>query len=178
MRFPFKPTSVPTGHVLYEYWGKEGCFRPTVDVLLHGPKSASRQLMLLDSASPYIVFDLEVAADIGLHGPFRRRVRAQGVGGAEVNLVFPEDGEVQLLLTDFVSEWAVWTPLVGFIEGDRPGGKRTGILGFTGFYQHFAVDYPDDLATPMIDVTLKRSFPGRHGTGRPPRDVWELLKRA
>jgi hypothetical protein len=177
MRFPYKPTILTLDHVLHEYWGEEGYFRPTVDILLHGPKSASTQLAVFDSGSPYIVFDLTVAADIGLHGPFRQRVSAQGVGGAEVNLVFPEDGEVQLLLTDFVSEWAVWTPLVGFVEANRPGGKRTGLLGFTGFFQYFAVDYPDDLPAPMIDVKLKRSFPGRHGPGRPPRDVWQLLKR-
>jgi hypothetical protein len=177
MRFPFKPTSVPPDHVLYEYWREEGYFRPTVDILVHGPKSVSSQLAVLDSGSPYIVFDLAVAADIGLPGPFRRRVSAQGVGGAEVNLVFPEDREVQLLLSDFISEWAVWTPLVGFVEGNRPGARRSGILGFTGFFQYFAVDYPDDIPIPVIDVKLKQSFPGHKGRGRPPRDVWQLLKR-
>jgi hypothetical protein len=177
MRFTFKPTPIPPDHVLYEYWGGDGYIRPTVDILVHGPKRATTHRVVVDSASPYIVFDLEVAADIGLHGPFRRRVSAQGVGGAEVNLIFSDDGEVQLLLSDFVTEWAVWTPLVGFIEGNRPGGKRTGILGFTGFFQHFAVDYPDDLPKPTIDIKLKRSFPGRHGLGRTPGNVWELLKR-
>jgi hypothetical protein len=175
MRFRHKPTYLSPDQVLYEYWGKEGFFRPTVDILLHGPKAVSTQAALLDSGSPYIVFDLEVAADIGLRGPFRRRVRARGVGGSEVSLVFPEDGEVQLLLTDFLSGWSVWTPLVGFVEGNRPPGKKTAILGVTGFFQYFAVDYPDDLPTPMIDVTIKPSFPGRHGAGRPPRDVWQLL---
>jgi hypothetical protein len=177
MQFRYKPTPVPPDHVLFDYWGSDGFFRPTIEILLHGPTGASKEVALLDSGSPYIAFDLEVAEKIGVRGPFRRRVRARGVGGAEVTVVFPEDGEVQILLTDFVNDWSVWTPLVGFIKEDCPSGKRTGILGFTGFYHYFAVDFPDDLPTPTIDVTLKRSFTGRHGPGRPPRDVWELLKR-
>jgi hypothetical protein len=126
---------------------------------------------LIDTGSPYIAFDLEVARLLGLPGPFRRRVSAKGVGGADLTLLFPEDGEVRILLSDFVTEYFVWSPLIGFVEGDRPGGKTTALLGFTGFLQHFSVDFPEGNPPSLIEVRVKTNFPGRRGPGAPPRDA-------
>ena len=36
MRFRYIPTPLTPDHVLFEYWGKNGYYRPMVDVLLHG----------------------------------------------------------------------------------------------------------------------------------------------
>jgi hypothetical protein len=172
MRFRHKAIPLAPDEVLHEYWGAEGYFRPTVDLFLHGPTGVVTERALIDTGSPYIAFDHQVAKDLGLQGRFRRRARARGVGGAEVTLSFPDDGEVQILLTDFTSGYCVWSPLIGFVEEDRPSDKRSAILGFTGFFQYFAVDFRDIRPTAMIEVTAKPSFPGRSGVGRPPGDVW------
>jgi hypothetical protein len=174
MRFRFKPTVLSPDHVLYPYWGDQAYCRPAIDILLRGPAGVVASSAIIDSGSPYILFDEMVVGELGLSPPFRRRVGAATAGGHDLPLTFPEDGQVRLLLTDFATDWCLWAPLIGFIESPGRGGRRTGILGITGFMQHFAVTFPET-QPPEIHVVPRAGFPGVRGTGRPPGDVWTRL---
>jgi hypothetical protein len=183
IRFRHKPVQLSPDHVLFPYWGVEGFFRPTVEVLLRGPDGAVRRAeVLVDSGSPYIVFDEEVARDLGLGPPFPRRATGLAAGGGEVTVGFPEDGEVTVFLSDFRGGFYAWQPLVGFLAA-RQGQERTtqapvkqtAPLGFTGFFQHFDVTFPDGPDGPAIEVTHKANLPGLHGGWPPPRDLWARL---
>lgn len=178
MRFRHKPISVEPQHVLYPYWGPDGYFRPTVDLILRGPSGTAARAALIDTGSPFVCFDLHLAQEIGLPTRFRRTSSGFGAGGDELALSFPEDGEIQILLTDFTTGYFVWSPLVALLPTKVTAGgpKRTAILGFTGFFQYFQVAFLD-APSPLIEITAKPTFPGRHGTGRPPPDVWQLLSR-
>ena len=174
---------MPPGHLLNSYWGGQGHFRPAVDVLLRGREEVvlSRRAVL-DSGSPYIAFDEQVAKDLGLRPPFARKVVGHGVGGQETLLSFPEDGEVQILLTDYVNGYCLWAPLVGFLlrESTTPEPEGTvnqrAILGMTGFFQHLDVSFRHG-SNPGIEVEVGSDFPGLSGKGKPPRGVWTLLQR-
>jgi hypothetical protein len=176
MRFLYPPTVLPDDHLLRPYWGERGYITPTVDVLLRGPSEVTWRSAVIDTGSAYTVFDEKAITELGLSPPFRRRIQAGSAGGHPLDLIFPEDGEVRLLLTDYLSGWCLWAPLVGFIDSGGREGRRTGILGFTGFLQHFAVTFPET-QPPVIEVVPKATFPGVRGTGRPPGDVWDRLPR-
>src|SRR5207248_2877830 len=104
--------------------GPQGFIRPTIDVLLRRPSGAQAFVSpVLDTGSPYIVFDEETASNLELSLPFPRRVRGQGIGGAEVDLTFPADGEVLLFLSDYATEFYAWAPLVGF-RSDPPAAGQ------------------------------------------------------
>jgi hypothetical protein len=183
LRFPHKPIKLPPDHVLYQYWGAEGHFRPAINVFLRGPSGASRvELAYLDSGSPYILFDEWVARELGLALPLPRHITGQGVGGHEVGISFPEKDEVVLFLSDYRSGYYAWRPLVGFLSpppeaGDKRPDKETRILGFTGFFQYFDVTYPTAPNGPEIDLVHKQNFPGRHGTWPLPRGFWDAFDR-
>jgi hypothetical protein len=137
---------------------------------------------VLDSGSPYIAFDEQVAKNIGLRPPFARKVVGQGVGGQETLLSFPGDGEVQILLTDYVNGYCLWAPLVGFLlrESTTPDPQAAvnerAILGMTGFFQNLDVTFRHG-SNPGIEIEVGSDFPGVAGKGKPPRDVWTLLQR-
>ncbi len=148
MRLRHKPIPLAPDHLLHDYWGGMGFHRPIVNLLLYSRSGqVVKQDALLDTGSPYILFDESVAGSLGLSPPFRRQTSGQAAGGIELLLSFPEDGEVTLLLTDFHSEHYVWQPLVGFLRppsspqtGTVP--KQTALLGTTGFFQFFDVLFP------------------------------------
>jgi hypothetical protein len=169
---------VEPAHLLRQYWGPTGHFCPVVDVFLRGPNDVVlARRAVIDTGSPYNVFDAETAAKLGLRPPFRRRVEATGVGGQPVDLTFPDDSTVRLLLSDFVNGYIVWAPLVGFVSpgkaARRKKEKATAVLGFTGFLQHLDVTFTSG-TQPAIEISVPGSFPGVVGTGRPPGNVWTL----
>jgi hypothetical protein len=100
-----------------------------------------------------------------------------GVGGAGLEIGFPDDGQVALCLSDYRSEVYVWQPLVGFLapaQGTTPAGatrKRTALLGFTGFFQFFDVLFPG----AEIELAPKPNYPGVRSGWPPAGDVWAGL---
>jgi hypothetical protein len=183
MRFRHKPVALEADDLLYAYWGPEGFFRPTVEVLLRGPtNTVVKQVPLLDTGSPFIVFEQSVAEALGLSPPFGRRTTGRAAGGAELSIAFPEDGAVTVFLSDFREGFCAWQPLVGFL-GPRQGppsglpAKQTAILGITGFFQYFNVTFPDGPDGPGIDIEPKPNFPGLRGAWPAPRNLWARFDR-
>jgi hypothetical protein len=170
-------------HILYQYWGRDGFFRPELELLLRGRGNRQRvEMPRLDMGSPYILFDEWIAPALGLTLPFARRITAQAVDGSEIEIGFPEDGEVSLFLSDYRTGFYLWQPLVGFLV-PRPDSRRgkpkkaTSLLGFTGFFQHFDVTFPDGPHGPEIEVTAKRTFPGRQGSWPLPPNFWAQVEK-
>lgn len=173
MQFRHKPVPISPDHLLRRYWGEEGAFRPTVEVVLKGPGGVLPRLALLDTGSAYTVFDHEAAAVLGVAGRLNRRIEARGAGGEPLPVAFADDGAVSLLLTDFQTAYCACAPLVGFLPAPPAGarGKPTAILGFTGALQHMDVSF---LAGPpaLIRIEVKADLPAARGAGPPPGDVW------
>lgn len=178
MHLTHPSADLPADSLLYPYWGPKGAMRPVVTIFLCGPTgNVTSRKAVIDTGSPFICFSDDLLRDLNLSGPFSRTLEARGAGGEPLDVRFPDDGLIQIFLSDFQTEWFIWTPLVGIFP-TRPARpyeerKQTAILGWTGFLQHFALSFLDH-PSPLIDVTAKTTYPGRRGTGRPRGTIWAI----
>lgn len=122
---------------------------------------------MIDTGSPYIIFSESIAPGLGLRPPFRRHVLSSTLGGSPLPITFPDDGDVRLLLSDFIRGYCMWAPPVGFVSDQFLRARNAhALLGFTGFMQILDVFFRTG-TTPAIEITIPPSFPGVAGAGRP-----------
>lgn len=125
MRFAFRELPDPSGPAIRA--------RPIVDVVVEGLELAP-QACLLDSGATAVRLGSHVASLCGIDlsdAPARRLA----VGG---QLVTARMAEVDLQITDHLEEHR-WSAPVWFCEPWVPG---FGLLGLTGFFDHFMVTFP------------------------------------
>ncbi len=164
IRLPFRSIGLSPGSMLSQYWGATGYFRPEIDLYLVGPTGVCVAWVgQIDSSSDWVVFEDQVARQLGLSPPFSRVVSVSGIAGAvQAPFTMPPDGTVSLFVTDYQEWYFLPAPPVGFWPPAPAGGQRRNVLGATGFLQHFQVVLHYQLSRPEVELIHHPGFPGKH----------------
>ena len=150
MRFPYLP-----GHVRAPIPSLSGSLvrpRPVYAVRIAGPSQVRLIDGLLDTGSDDTVFEEAVAESIGidLDNAAERQVGLVG----RTQPVRCRYAQVELCLTDGLSETYVWSAIVGFVSSKL----RYALLGYAGFLQFFDVEFRG--GDQEVRLTPNATYPG------------------